>query len=471
MISISRGIAVYNSLPLWMQGWMGAVIAPLPASIRGHRKVHALATKISESSNLMALESLQTERLRAIIQHASVHSPWFIERIKEAGVDVNEIKSIEDISALPILTKQDVRHHADELVSKQAKMFRPGRVRTSGSTGEPLEFLLDQNTRITEYASEWRCLMGHGARLGGKTATFRGNHYKKHKNAGPHWFRHALSGDLNFNTYSMTPEACDRYARRLKRFRPSIYRAFPSSLAHLAKNISDKMLSPDAVAFCSSEMMDEDMREAIRQHICPTVINWYSQSEYVASAGECPEGRMHINTEFGLVEVVDQEGKSVPDGTIGRLIGTSLTNFSQPFIRYDLDDLGSISTDSCPCGRPHPVLSTMEGRTADLLHFPDGRTLTSSHMIHWWKHLVVKKWNLDDFSWVQIVQTGPAKVTVRVVPNEGSSPQKHQASLKEALSELWGVEVTTTIEEYAEIPHGQKWRFSTYEGDVHQAAE
>ena len=222
-------------------------------------------------------------------------------------------------------------------------------------------------------------------------------------------------------------------------------------------------MSPDAVAFCSSEMMDEDMREVIQQHICPTVINWYSQSEYVVSAGECPEGRMHINTEFGLIEVVDEEGKNMPNGTVGRLIGTSLTNFSQPFIRYDLDDLGSISTDSCPCGRPHPVLSTMEGRTADLLHFPDGRTLTSSHMIHWWKHLVVKKWNLDDFSWVQIVQTGPAKATVRVVPNEGSSPQKHQASLKEALSELWGVEVTTTIEEYAEIPHGQKWRFSTCE--------
>ena len=460
LISFAYGINLYNSLPLPIQGVIGNILAPIPLRRRGHRGVFKLAEEISLPTSWEKMESATNRRLSDLIIHSAANVPWFGNLLNETGIDPRAVKSIDDLQTLPVLTKEDVREHAMLLRADNSDQYSPGAVRTSGSTGEPLEFLVDQRTRLCEYASEWRCLMENGATPGDRTATFRGNHYRNHRRQGTHWFRHALSGDLNFNTFAMTPESCEKYIHKLRRYNPKIYRGFPSSLSHLAKHVHGPIISPSAIAFCSSEMMDDQMVENIRSNICDTIVNWYSQSEYVVSAGTCREGNMHVNTEFGILEVLDEDGTPVPEGTVGRLVGTSLTNFSQPFIRYDLDDLGALSFRSCLCGRPHPILEKISGRTSDVIITPDGRNLSTVQMQHWWKHQAVLEWELDVFEWIQLVQTGLSEVTARSVPKEGVEPLAHIDSLQGALSDLWGVEVSVTIDELESIPHGEKWRFS-----------
>ena len=461
VISFGFGINLYNKMPLWMQSLFGTILAPIPTKFRGHGAVFRELGRISQG-DFSKLRENQEKALRKLVVHAYQNTEFFKNTFDGLGLDPSTF-GVSELHLLPILTKEEVRGKGSELRAENYRSFSPGSVRTSGSTGEPLEFLIDQRTRVCEYASEWRCISSNGARIGGKTATFRGNHYRENRGAGAHWFRHALSNELNFNTYSMTPETCEKYVEKLIIFDPQIVRGFPSSLATLSSSIKEGPIFPDSVVFCSSEMMDDSTRGIIESRLSPNVVNWYSQSEYVVSAGECPQGKMHINSEFGILEVVDEDGEILPDGQVGRLIGTSLTNFSQPFIRYELDDLGSISNERCPCGLPHLILESVAGRTGDEIIIPDGRRLSTVQMQHWWKHHAVEKWNLDVFDWIQIVQTGVESVTFRVVLKSGEKVEKHRMNLIAAISDIWGYEIPIEIEEFLVAPHGQKWRFSISE--------
>jgi len=459
---ISMGIAFYNSLPLSLQSIIGFMLSWVPLGYRGHGSVFELVEEINVGRTSERLKEIQIVSLKKILSHAERNVPHYRHSFSTIGVLSDDIRDISDLKLLPIITKQEIRNKSESFKAQNWRLFSPGKVRTSGSTGEPLEFLVDQKTRIAEYASEWRCLINNGATIGGKTASFRGNHYREHQKIGAHWYFHALSGDLHFNTFAMTPENCKVYIGRLKKYGPEIYRGYPTSLRELAEQVDEGKLSPGSVAFCSSEMMSGETSQIISEKICDVVIDWYSQSEYVVSAGTCRNGNMHINSEFGILEVVDEDGDPVPEGEVGRLIGTSLTNFSQPFIRYDLDDLGSIISSECDCGNPSPILQKIHGRMSDIIETPDGRNLSTVQVQHWWKHQAVKEWKLDIFEWVQLVQTEEG-IKFRFVIKSGISIEKHRESVEGAISDLWGCNVRILFEQLEETPHGEKWRFSTSE--------
>ena len=99
---------------------------------------------------------------------------------------------------------------------------------------------------------------------------------------------------------------------------------------------------------------------------------------------DAPQVRPHMSTAAArwaapahrhtLVEVVDEQGRTVPPATPGHhLLVTSLLNRTLPILRYRLDDLVTLSAEPCPCGRPFPLIVGLDGRSDDVLRLP-GRT-------------------------------------------------------------------------------------------------
>jgi phenylacetate-CoA ligase len=85
----------------------------------------------------------------------------------------------------------------------------------------------------------------------------------------------------------------------------------------------------------------------------------------------CPEGRLHIQSEHAIVEVLDDADRPCAAGETGRVVVTNLHNFAMPTIRMKLGDLATVGPP-CPCGRGLPVLARIEGRARDLPTLPDG---------------------------------------------------------------------------------------------------
>src|SRR6202011_632640 len=99
-------------------------------------------------------------------------------------------------------------------------------------------------------------------------------------------------------------------------------------------------------------------------------------------AHECPRGGMHIMADAMIVEIVDDQGRALPAGTVGQIVVTDLYSHEVPFLRYVTGDLGSIARGRCGCGRGLPMLQSVEGRSNDSIVTPDGRTMNALAMVY-----------------------------------------------------------------------------------------
>ena len=97
------------------------------------------------------------------------------------------------------------------------------------------------------------------------------------------------------------------------------------------------------------------------------VRNSYGASEFLSIAWECAHGRLHVNSDWVILEPVDRNYRPVPVGQpCHTTLLTNLANPVQPLIRYDLGDQVSFATNACACGSPLPVIS-VAGRCDDVL--------------------------------------------------------------------------------------------------------
>ena len=154
----------------------------------------------------------------------------------------------------------------------------------------------------------------------------------------------------------------------LNTFNPTIIATYPTVACMLAdaKARGTLTASPREV-WTGGETLSENARTQIQTRLDCQVRNSYGASEFLTLAWECAHGAMHANTDWAILEPVDENFKAVPPGeTAFTTLLTNLVNTVQPLVRYDLGDQISISTTPCACGSPLPVISVM-GRHDDPL--------------------------------------------------------------------------------------------------------
>ena len=165
----------------------------------------------------------------------------------------------------------------------------------------------------------------------------------------------------------------------LNAFAPTVIATYPTVAALLADEFCR-----GALRFAPMEMWTggETLTPAVRQRVEQTlgcaVRNSYGASEFMSIGWECSHRQMHANSDWVILEPVDEQGQAVPAGQSSyTTLLTNLANHVQPLIRYDLGDQISISPDRCPCGSPLPVIE-VQGRRDDALVMQgcDGQPVT-----------------------------------------------------------------------------------------------
>lgn len=100
------------------------------------------------------------------------------------------------------------------------------------------------------------------------------------------------------------------------------------------------------------------------------VTETYNVSEATPLSLPCPLNRMHLNTDWYLIEPIDAKGDPVPNGQRSdSVLVTNFANYVQPLICHELGDSVVIVGEPCPCGNPPPAV-TPEGRTHEILKVP-----------------------------------------------------------------------------------------------------
>mgnify|MGYP006280834611 CR=1 FL=1 len=405
-----------------------------------------------------ALEEVQLACLRDLLDHAYAHVPYYHNLFDSLNLKPCDITCVEHLARLPVLTKNDVRERYLELQADNAKEFYPRVCHTSGSTGEPLEYMLDRRTRLLNDALVQRHFRWCGVGPNDRIAVFRGTLIDQfNAKLRKHWRR--VGREMHFSTFDMNAGVMHSYIDILNDFQPVLIRGYPSSLQILSEFITSSRLRPKLRALkavhTSSETVTKSQRDLIENALGVPLFDWYGHGESTVSAGECEEHKgLHVNSEFGLVELVETDVTTTGGAQLHELVTTSLHNYSMPLIRYQTEDLAEARGRVCPCGRGHRVLDRIIGRRADVIVGVNGVHMAPSSFVHYWKYQVAD--NLLGVVYTQIVQTHPDRLLVRLV---ATTSRDNERVIRNKITQVLG-DMDTRFEYLRSIPSGQKWRFT-----------
>jgi phenylacetate-coenzyme A ligase PaaK-like adenylate-forming protein len=154
----------------------------------------------------------------------------------------------------------------------------------------------------------------------------------------------------------------------LNAFEPSVIATYPTVAALLAEQARRGALhfSPREI-WTGGETLSDAVRHTVQTSLGCTVRNSYGASEFLTLAWECSHGHLHANSDWVILEPVDQQGQPVAPGTPSyTTLLTHLANQVQPLIRYDLGDQLTVHLERCACGSHLPVIEVL-GRHDDVL--------------------------------------------------------------------------------------------------------
>ena len=130
-----------------------------------------------------------------------------------------------------------------------------------------------------------------------------------------------------------------------------------------------------------SEPLSNGARHLVGEAFGVPVTNNYATGECMALSMGCPQAHgMHLQADWAILEVVDRRHRPVPAGERGeKALLTNLYNTVQPFIRYEIQDVVTMSPSPCPCGSPLPLILKVEGRTDEMVWIRDGSGYRQVH--------------------------------------------------------------------------------------------
>jgi phenylacetate-CoA ligase len=397
------------------------------------------------------LEARAVESLRRLLAHAEAQVPYYRDLFRRAGVRPTDIRSVEDLAAVPVTTKADLRAALpDGALAANVPASRRLVARTSGSTGQPFEFYLDRadvDIRRGSYLffREWAGAPPWYTRVMVAIPSFVPPHYRP--SPWLTWGRRILLGERveHLHTDHLTLPRVRAHFRRLARGRPYFLYGPPSYLAHLSSLLLDAgsamPRAPAVVIACGETLTDFDRSAIERAFRCP-VVSHYSTLEVLYLGQTCPEepSVFHTNAERAVVRVVGPDGRAAAPGEPGRVVVTDLANSVMPFINYDLGDL-ALTAPPCRCGRGLPTLARLEGRVGELIRTRD-RVVSAATLGYYLTDICHAAPHLREF---QALVEGAHSVVLRVVPTAQFGPAT-AAIIRTRLEELLGPGMTVRVE-------------------------
>lgn len=160
----------------------------------------------------------------------------------------------------------------------------------------------------------------------------------------------------------------DQLVASLESFAPTVLATYPTAASLLAEEVlGGRLRLTLRELWTGGETLSQAARQRIERTLGCTVRNSYGASEFLAMGWECAQGHMHLNTDWLLLEPVDERLKPVPPGQASHsMLLTNLANTVQPLIRYEMGDQITLHETPCACGSLLPWVEVL-GRRDDIL--------------------------------------------------------------------------------------------------------
>lgn len=397
----------------------------------------------------MELMKRNEKRFLEIFNKTFTSSAYYRNLCKSLGVtSIDDIKHIEDIVRLPILTKDMLKEHGKELLTCKEKGLIKNH--TSGTTGTPL-------TVYQNWESVWReqayfvCYRKRcGYNYGEPLVSLRGNLTRDEISLKIH-----VSNTLFLSSYNINSKTAETYHHLIEKHHPKAIEGYPSSLYSLALVLRDKGLECHIpVAFTSSETLFDYQRKLIEEVFHTQVFDHYGTTERTIRLEESLDHNGYFEDPgYGIEEYYDDH-----------IISTSLINDVFPLIRYKTDDRivlkESVNKSLQGFIDGASGIERIVGRTDDILVCKDGSMVTRVDFIEEGEHIKGCQW----------IQNERGKLEIRISPDEGFSNKDVDFVVEETLKRCGhgNMDITTKVCSMDEMIYSKRGKFKLIVNNLQQ---
>ena len=326
--------------------------------------------KTIETMDREQLRELQLKRLQAAVENVYTNVPYYREKMQEKGLVPGDVKSLDNLRDLPIVTKQDLRDTypfgmfavpMEDIVRIHASSGTTGKQTVVGYTAKDIDVWADCMARClvmgdADKNSRVQVAYGYGLFTGGL-----GAHYGTEK--------------LGAVAVPASSGNTQRQIIMMVDFGATYLCCTPSYALNIAEVMKEMGYSKDDLKLeagsFGAEPWSEGMRKEIENSLGLRAHDIYGLSEIMGPAvsHDCRyQSGLHIWEDCFIAEITDPDtDEPLKEGEAGDLVLTTINKEGIPLIRYKTRDICTLNYEKCECGRTHVRMSKPAGRTDDML--------------------------------------------------------------------------------------------------------
>lgn len=397
--------------------------------------------------SLHVIKQIQRKKVQRMVKHAYQTVPYYKETMKRLGLAPEDFSSAEDLAKLPLLEREQLQRDPDYFLSTLQPKKCYLKLRSGGSSGAPCTVYHDAHALFQNAA--------HGERersiftkLVGKSIGYRETVIASPLSTAAEVQSFCQNRGLFPSRaqierqYLSLLDPPQKNLTLLNEFKPDIIQSYGSYLDNLFAYIMSNAAffqCPKLIAY-SSDGLSESTRKLIEQEFRIPVFSTYQAIEAFKMGFECESHHgLHLNIDLYPIRIVDQAGKSLPDGESGNVVVSNLVNRATVLLNYRLGDMAQILPEKCSCGRTLPRLSFLQGRIDDWLEMPSGK------MIHPQAVCTIFT-NETEVLQYQVVQKEWARFKILVMSVDGCNRNGIEERLEEKFDRLFEQDVVYNIE-------------------------
>jgi phenylacetate-CoA ligase len=390
------------------------------ASLRGYRFPSLLRQYLAEYETGIDPKTTSAALSRLLL-HCQKLVPYYAELLSDISPGQIQADPRGVLPRLPLLTKELIRANFDRLRSDDNSRRNCQTNTSGGSTGEPVQLIQDDEYRDASAAIQWMSHHQLGCPLGAPHVRLWGSErdLESGTKSTKARFFNWLTNTKWMNAFAMSPERMRGFIDVLNGARPRLVAAYAQSIYELARFAEQEQIqvAPQRAVLTSAGTLYPFMREKIAQVFRCEVYNLYGSREVSDIAWELPGQKgLWAPPWANFIEIVDENGVSVPAGTEGNIAVTCLTNYAMPLVRYCIGDRGALLPDSEPSAGIQ-MLSHVSGRTVDTFRRSDQTLVDGEYFTHL---LYFRPWVWK----FQVVQKSYTQILFRVVSTNGRPPNE-----------------------------------------------
>lgn len=340
----------------------------------------------------------QMNKLKNLLHHCYNNVPYYRDIFIKNEWIPEDFQTLDDFKKFPVLTKKDIIENRDKLISENMKSVKSYPITTSGSSGDKLQFFVDDLCLKKEAAFNMRAYLEQGAKMYDTPSVWLRRYVPKDSES-PLWYYDYELKRLYMSAYHLNSNTIKSYVDKINSGNYQTICTYPSSAYILACLCEENNLSLNKVKkiHVTSEKMLNQWYDKVVDVFGIKPCGHYGQMEKVSFMYQNESSKDYLqNLEYGVDEFVDNG-----DGT-HNLIATGFINYYMPFLRYKTEDTFVVEDGK---------VKEINGRSSDILVSADGSRLPGVNFYSW----IDKK--MPSIKMFQIIQKSEKDITFKYVQN------------------------------------------------------